>query len=141
MNNTCAVTTLKIHSSGAIGTRYAPVFVDSVWILTNDNGNALSGTRGKIFEFSSQEKASNWLCTNLSRLKNKTKPTGDDYLKQLGDIYAESLQEYVLDEIKNIYDFEHGLWQVIECAGATEYITIDASIDYDGGDANGMITN
>lgn len=137
--NTCAVTTLKIHSSGEQGTRFAPVYTDQTWQLKNANGDTLIGYRGKVYAFESSKNASNWLCTNLSRYKNKTSATSDEYLLQLGQMYVDTGIEAVRDDIRNIYDYTKGLWQVIECAGEIEYITIEASIDYDGGDANGLV--
>jgi hypothetical protein len=137
--NKCAVTVLKTHSSGVAGTKFAPVMLNGLWRLQNANGDVLVGYRGKIYEFENQQNASNWLCTNLSRYKNKTGKTDINYLYGLGKIYIDTGLEAIREDLRNIYDFEAGLWQVIECAGATEYITVEASIDYDGGNANGLI--
>jgi hypothetical protein len=136
---TCPVSTLKVHSSGMTGTQYAPIKVDGIWQIKNSNGNTLIGYRGKVFEFEFEQNAKNWLCTNLSRYKNKTTPTNVDYLLQLGQIYVETGIEAVREDIKNIYDYSKGLWSIVECAGDTQYITVEASIDYDGGNANGLI--
>ena len=132
---TCPITTLKIHSSGQ---NYSPLLVAGLWKLKNIGGDVLTGYRGKEYEFLSEKSAKNWLCTNLSRFKNATAPTDIDYLIGLGKIYTETGFAPCLLDIENIYDYEHGLWQIVECGGDVQYIEVEAVVDYDGGDANGL---
>ena len=133
---TCPITTLKIHSSGA---KYAPVMVGIHWHLKNAVGDILVGYRGNTYNFKTEKNAKTWLCTNLSRFGNSVENTDINYLIKLMKIYASTQFEFVLNDIEAISEYERGEWQVVECAGSIEYITIEASIDYDGGDSNGFI--
>lgn len=138
MFKTCPVSTLRAHSAGK---KYAAVQIGFEWQLQTELGDVLCGYRGKNYAFESKSKASVWLCTNLSRVKNAKENVSDDRISMIGKIYLETGDYFALQEIHDIWDLNNDLWQPIECAGITEYITIEASIDYDGGDASGIVTN
>ncbi len=133
---TCPITTLKIHSSGAV---YAPVMVGTYWHLKNAAGDILTGYRGNNYNFKSEKNAKTWLCTNLSRFGNSVENTDTNYLIKLMKIYASTQFEFVLKDIEAISEYERGEWDVVECSGSIEYITVEAAIDYDGGNASGII--
>jgi hypothetical protein len=133
---TCPITTLRIHSAGR---KYAPVKVGFEWQLQNADGNVLCGYRGKPYSFEFEKNASTWLCTNLSRVKNATQNVSDERLSLISKIYLDTGDAFALQEVHDIWDLNADLWQPVECAGATEYITVEASIDYDGGNANGIV--
>jgi hypothetical protein len=124
---------LRAHSSGD---KVAPVLVAGGYNLVTQAGHVLTGYRGKVFEFTTQQNAIDWIRTNLARYKNKTADTGIDFLLQLGNIYLETGLEATNQELKDIYDYEHGIWQIVDY-DAEEIIIDNTTVDWDGGDAFG----
>lgn len=125
------MTTLRIHSAGA---RYAPVFVDDSWQIKNTDGNVLCGYRGKLFEFESQKNAHTWLSTNLSRVANSTRNVRDERISQISHIYLDTGDDFALQEIHDIYDFNENIWDAVELV--IEQLPTPNEI-LDGGNANG----
>ena len=124
------MTTLRIHSSGA---RYAPVLQsDGSFELQNADGKVLCGYRGKIFSFESQKNASTWLSTNLSRVKNSTRNVSDERISQIGHIYLETGDDFTLQEIHDIYDYNANIWDAVEI----DLLPLECEL-LDGGNANG----
>lgn len=128
---TCAMTTLRIHSAGS---KYAPVLVSDNWQLKNADGNVLCGYRGKIFEFENEKNARTWLGTNLSRVANSTRNVSDERISQIGHIYLDTGDDFALQEIHDIYDFNANIWDAVEIVIDT-VPPIDEFLD--GGNANG----
>lgn len=115
--NTCKFTTLKQHSAG---NKYAPVQDGLVWNLANAAGGLLIGNRGKVYEFISENTARSWLINNLSRLKNSTKPTSNEYILKLGQYYIDEPKDYLIEEINAIEEYIRGVWQPVEDGAITE---------------------
>jgi hypothetical protein len=134
--NTCPISTLKAHSLGAT---YAPFFIQGRWQLKNNAGDVLIGYRGNSYAFKSEKNAQTWLCSNLSRWLNAEEDTDSAHMIKLSKIYSYYQAQYIIDEIEAILSYQRGEWVVKECAGSIEYVEVEASIDYDGGNANGII--
>ena len=132
----CPVSVLRSHSAGK---KFAPVAVANGFHLVNSDGDILVGYRGKVFEFTTHKNALDWLKTNLSRYKNKTQETGVDFLLQIGNIYLETGLEATNQEAKDIFDYEHGLWEIVEFDEVIQIVEIEAVVDYDGGNADGLV--
>ena len=82
---TCPINTLKLHS---VGQKFSPIQNGSHWRLENAVGDVLTGYRGKVYAFKSQENARTWLCSNLARVKNAVEPTPTDFIVKLHIIYG-----------------------------------------------------
>ena len=132
----CPVSVLRKHSKGE---KFAPIEVVGGFNLINASGDVLVGYRGKVFEFNTHKNAIDWLKTNLARYANKTQDTSIDFLLQLGAIYIETGFEPCNQAIKDIYDFEHGIWHITEYDEVVQVVEVEAVVDYDGGDANGLV--
>lgn len=133
---TCLFTTLKKHSTGL---PYAPIQLGIDWQLKNASGDVLTGYRGKIFAFKSAENARTWLCTNLARVKNAKGSTPTDFIVQLHVIYSETQYPPILAELEAIRALDAGEWMPILCEASVQYIEIEASVDYDGGNSEGIV--
>jgi hypothetical protein len=129
---TCAMTTLRTHSAGD---KYAPVLAGDYWHLKNAKGQTLCGYRGKIFDFESEKNARNWLCTNLSRVKNADHDVSIEHQLLLGEIYLDTGDEFVLQEIYTIYDLNANRWQAVECVTVAVNDCDCANENWDGGNA------
>lgn len=126
----CPVSVLRKHSAGS---KFAPVAVTNGFRLINASGDVLVGYRGKVFEFNTHKNAIDWIKTNLARYGNKTQDTSIDFLLQLGAIYIETGFEPCNQAIKDIYDFEHGIWKITEYGDSEIILQTDFNVD--GGNA------
>ena len=133
---TCPISTLRIHSANQ---QYYPVSVGFEWQLQTESGNVLCGYRGKPYTFEFENNARVWLSTNLNRVKNSTKNVSDEHLSMIGKIYLDTGDDFTLQEIHDIWDLNADLWQPVAGDSTIQYITVEASIDYDGGNADGII--
>lgn len=134
--NTCPISTLKAHSAGKI---YAPILMAGKFQLKNSDGDVLIGFRGNAYNFLTLKNAETWLCSNLSRWANAEENTSVLHMAKLSKIYSYTREQYIINEIEAIQSFQNNEWQVVECAGRTEYIEVPAEVDYDGGNAEGLI--
>lgn len=134
--NKCPVTLLKTHS---LGDTFAPLLIDGRWQLRNGAGDCLIGYRGNAYKFKSQENAKTWLCSNLARFDNAEEPTSSVHMAKLSKIYSYTQEQFIINEIEAIQSYERGEWTIKPCAGQIEYIEVPADVDYDGGNAYGIV--
>lgn len=129
--NTCPISTLKTHSSGA---KFTPLLMaNGRYQLKNEAGQVLIGYRGNAYNFMSAENALNWLRDNLSRFKNSGRERPYEFIVKLNKIYSETRAPELMAELQAISDYANGLWDVVEDVDESQ-INWDL-LDVDGGDA------
>jgi hypothetical protein len=128
--NTCQVSTLKAHS---LGRTYSPRPVLGRWQLKNNEGDALIGFRGTVYNFKTEKFARDWLCSNLGRWQNADEETSPIHMAKLAKIYSETREQYIINEIEAIQSYQLGEWDVVDCMSVQIITQTDFNVD--GGNA------